>query len=282
METGNRIHTIRERVAAWRAEGQAVGFVPTMGNLHKGHLSLVERALAHAGRVIVSVFVNPLQFGPAEDFNSYPRTLEHDRDLLAKSGVQLLFAPTAFEIYPLGVERTVVVDVPELGTILEGQVRPGHFAGVATVVAKLLNIVQPDIAVFGEKDFQQLTIIRRMVHDLSMPVEILAGPIVRDHDGLALSSRNQYLSRSERARAPRLHEALKAARKRIQEGERRWMEVEAAGVEQLARDGFVPDYFSVRRSQDLLPPRDGDSELVLLAAARLGETRLIDNLRVRV
>ncbi len=282
METANRIHTVRERVSAWRGEGHVVGFVPTMGNLHKGHLSLVELALERAARVVVSVFVNPLQFGAGEDFSRYPRTLEHDRELLARAGAHLLFAPTAFEIYPLGVERTAVVDVPELGSILEGQVRPTHFAGVATVVAKLLNIVQPDVAVFGEKDFQQLTIIQRMVRDLSMPVEIIPGPIVRDHDGLALSSRNQYLSPAERSRAPRLHAALRTAKKRIQDGERRFNDVEAEGMRQLAHDGLEPDYFSVRRTSDLLPPREGDRELVILAAARLGRTRLIDNLRVRI
>jgi len=282
LETLNRIHTVRERVAAWRQEGATVGLVPTMGNLHKGHLSLVQIARSRADRVVVSLFVNPLQFGPGEDFNQYPRTAERDRDLLAKEGVQLVFAPTAFEMYPMGVDRTTVVDSPEFAGILEGNFRPGHFVGVATVVTKLFNIVTPDLAVFGEKDFQQLIVIRRLARDLCMPIEVVGGAIVRDHDGLAMSSRNQYLSPGERNRASKLYGALRAARKRIVDGERRWDDVEAEGMRLLSRDGFVPDYFSVRRALDLLPPREGDEELVILAAARLGRTRLIDNVKVRL
>jgi pantoate--beta-alanine ligase len=269
MDTVTRIHSVRERITQWRAEGARVGFVPTMGNLHKGHLSLLARAAELADRVVVSIFVNPLQFGPNEDFNRYPRTLEHDTDLLKKTPAQLLFTPTAFEIYPMGVERTSVIDVPELSGILEGQIRPGHFAGVATVVAKLFNIVQPDVAVFGEKDYQQLMIIRRMVQDLCMPVAIEAGPIVRDHDGLALSSRNQYLSPGERNRASRLHDTLRHVQKVLQDGSRRFQDVEAQAMRDLSTAGFTPDYVSIRRAIDLM------------GAARLGKTRLIDNLRVR-
>jgi pantoate--beta-alanine ligase len=281
MDTVTRIHSVRERVTEWRKAGARIGFVPTMGNLHKGHLSLLARAAERADKVVVSIFVNPLQFGPNEDFNRYPRTIEHDTELLRKASASLLFTPSAFEIYPMGVERTSLVDVPELSAILEGQIRPGHFAGVATVVAKLFNIVQPDVAVFGEKDFQQLAIIRRMAQDLCMPIVIEGGPIVRDHDGLALSSRNQYLSAGERNRASRLYETLRRARQQILDGQQRYTEVEAHAMRELAAAGFVPDYVSLRRASDLLPPRVADDELVLLAAARLGKTRLIDNLLIR-
>jgi pantoate--beta-alanine ligase len=282
METVTRIHSVRERVAAWRKAGERIGFVPTMGNLHKGHLSLLSRAAEQADHVVVSIFVNPLQFGPSEDFARYPRTLEHDTALLQQGPTELLFTPTAFEMYPMGVERTSLIDVPELSSVLEGQIRPGHFAGVATVVAKLFNIVQPDVAVFGEKDFQQLTIIRRMVQDLCMPIVIEGGPIVRDHDGLALSSRNQYLSPGERNRASRLYEVLRRARQHVLDGQRRYTDIEVQAMRELSAAGFVPDYVSFRRPSDLLPPRVADDELVLLAAARLGRTRLIDNLLIRL
>lgn len=280
METLNRIQTVRERVRSWHAEGLRVALVPTMGNLHRGHLSLVAAALARADRVVASVFVNPLQFGPNEDFGRYPRTLERDTEQLDKAGAHLLFAPTAFEMYPVGMERTSIVDVPEFSGILEGHFRPGHFAGVATVVTKLFNIVMPDMALFGEKDFQQLAVVQRLVRDLCMPIEVVGVPTVRDPDGLALSSRNQYLSPRERGVAPKLYAALRAARKRIVAGERQWRDIEADAVRELARAGFEPDYVSVRRAADLLPPREGDREFVVLAAARLGNTRLIDNLRV--
>lgn len=273
---------MRERVAEWRRQRLRVGFVPTMGNLHKGHMSLVAQAQDHADRVVVSVFVNPLQFGPNEDFDRYPRTLEADRELLAKVGANLLFAPTTFEMYPAGVERATRVDVPELSGLLEGHVRPGHFAGVATVVTKLFQIVQPDVAVFGEKDFQQLVIVRRLVQDLCMPIEIVGAPTIRDHDGLAFSSRNRYLSARERNLAPRLHDMLKAAKKRILEGERNYVSIQDAAVQELLRTGFAPDYFTVRQAADLLPPREDSRDLVILTAARLGTTRLIDNMRVTI
>lgn len=275
------MHSVRERVASWRKEGLRVGFVPTMGNLHKGHLSLVAEAQEYAQRVVVSIFVNPLQFGPNEDFDKYPRTLEHDTDFLGKVNANLLFAPTTFEMYPTGFERSTCVDVPELSTILEGHVRPGHFVGVATVVTKLMQIVQPDVAVFGEKDYQQLMIIRRLVGDLCMPVEIIGAPTVRDHDGLAFSSRNKYLSKHDRnAVAPRLYETLKAARRRINDGDRDFTAIQEFGMTELTRAGFVPDYFTLRQAKDLLPLRADSRELVILAAARVGSTRLIDNLRV--
>jgi len=282
MELVHRITTVRERVRAWHREGLRVALVPTMGNLHRGHLSLVTAGLARADRLVASVFVNPLQFGPTEDFGRYPRTLERDCELLDGVGAQLLFAPAADEMYPRGVEQTAVVDVPGLADLLEGQFRPGHFAGVATVVTKLLNIVAADVAVFGEKDFQQLSVIERLVADLCLPVEVVAAPTVRDPDGLALSSRNQYLSPEERSLAPRLYAALCTAREQLMAGERDWAGVESAGLRALAGAGFAADYFAVRRQSDLLPPAADDDSLVVLAAARLGTTRLIDNLRVRL
>jgi pantoate--beta-alanine ligase len=282
IETVDRIATLRERVRAWRKEGLKVGLVPTMGNLHQGHISLVAHAQDHTDRVVVSVFVNPLQFGPTEDYNDYPRTLEHDQELLAKVNADLLFTPTVCEIYPVGHERTSTVEVPDLSGILCGAVRPGHFTGVATVVTKLLNIVAPDIAVFGEKDYQQLIVIRRLVADLCIPVEILGGPTIRDHDGLALSSRNKYLSPRERDLAPRLYESLKAAKQRIEKGEHDFEAIERSGIHVLERAGFQPDYFAIRQATDLAPLRAESHDLIVLAAARLGKARLIDNVRAHI
>jgi pantoate--beta-alanine ligase len=280
MESVTQIHTVRERVAAWRERKLKIAFVPTMGNLHEGHVALVAQARERADRVIVSIFVNPLQFGPNEDFAQYPRTPEHDTEMLQKASTDLLFHPGTFEIYPVGHERTTLVDVPELSGILCGAFRPGHFAGVATVVCKLLNIVQPDVALFGEKDYQQLMIIRRLVTDLCMPIEIVGAPTLRDPDGLALSSRNRYLTVEERARAPRLYEMLKAVRKRIEGGERDYETLQKEGVGALESAGMQPQYVAVRQASDLQPPREETRELVVLAAARLGKARLIDNLKV--
>jgi pantoate--beta-alanine ligase len=282
MQTVNRIATLREELRAWRKAGLKVALVPTMGNLHKGHMSLVAHAQDHADRVVVSVFVNPLQFGPTEDFNDYPRTLEKDKELLSKVNANLLFAPPVYEIYPAGHERTTTIDVPDLSGILCGAFRPGHFAGVATVVAKLLNIVAPDVAVFGEKDYQQLIVIRRMVADLCLPVEILGAPIVRDHDGLALSSRNKYLNPRERNIAPRLQESLKLAKQRIETGETDFEAIQQSGMQMLERTGFQPDYFAIRQAVDLAPLRADSRDLVVLAAARIGRARLIDNVHAHV
>lgn len=280
MESVNNIAAVRERVAGWRRQGASVALVPTMGNLHRGHLRLVELALERADRVVVSIFVNPMQFGAEDDFDRYPRTLQRDHDALTAAGAHLLFAPAAHEMYPDGIARSSVIGVPSLERILEGEFRPGHFQGVATVVAKLLNIALPDMAVFGQKDYQQLLVIERMVRDLCMAVEIVAGPIVRDDDGLALSSRNQYLSLDERRRAPELHRCLLAARQRVLDGDRRWSRIESEAMDRLKSAGFEPDYFSIRSAGQLEVPREEHRELVLLAAARLGATRLIDNLRV--
>ncbi len=282
METITRIHTMRERIAGWRRKNQSVALVPTMGNLHKGHVKLVARAQELADKVIVSAFVNPLQFGPNEDFDKYPRTFEHDTQALTRVNADAMFHPGAFEIYPMGHERSTLVDLPEISGILCGAYRAGHFTGVATVVTKLLNIVRPEVAVFGEKDYQQLVIVRRLVMDLCLPVEIEGVPTVRDHDGLALSSRNRFLSRGERNTAPKLYLALKAAQKRIQDGDTDYAAIQQNGMKTLEAAGFEPQYFAVRQANDLQPPRDSSRELIILVAAMLGKTRLIDNVQVAV
>jgi pantoate--beta-alanine ligase len=251
-----------------------------MGNLHQGHLTLVREARRRAPRVVVSIFVNPMQFGPKEDYASYPRTLEQDAVMLTEEGVDLLFAPDVATVYPSGQDAQTRVEVPGLSHILCGAARPGHFAGVATVVCKLLNMVQPDLALFGEKDFQQLTVLRRMVVDLCMPVDVLGVATVREPDGLAMSSRNQYLDHQQRQVAPILYRTLTRLARRVRAGERdfRRLEQEAGGI--LAEAGFIPDYVSIRRLADLAQGAPDDRELVVLAAAWLGPARLIDNLRV--
>jgi pantoate--beta-alanine ligase len=279
LDTVERIAALRETVRGWRAGGARIGLVPTMGSLHEGHMSLLEAARRRADRVIASVFVNPLQFGPGEDFERYPRTPDDDQHLLAQTGCDLLFMPSVKEIYPDGPSATRV-SVKALSEILCGAVRPGHFDGVATVVAKLFGIVQPDLAVFGEKDYQQLAIIRRMTLDLDLPVEVVGAPTVRSPDGLAMSSRNRYLSESERAMAPRIHETLRAVASRIEEGQRTFAALEAFGAAELRVARMQPDYFEIRDAATLLEPHRNSTELVILTAARLGKARLIDNLRV--
>ena len=281
METVTTIAAVRERVRRWRTEGRRVAFVPTMGNLHPGHVSLIEAARSHGDRFIASIFVNPMQFGPNEDFAHYPRTPAQDARMLADAGCNLMFMPDVVEIYPNGSERATRIDVPGLSSILDGEFRPGHFEGVATVVAKLFHIVEPDVAVFGEKDFQQLTIIRRLVTDLCMPITIIAAPTVRDPDGLAMSSRNQYLTDEERRKAPVIHQTLLSAVERLRAGDRDFLAIERTGLEALERAGFRPDYFSIRRADDLSVPSGDTRHLVVLTAARLGRARLIDNLQLR-
>ena len=278
MQTVQDAPALRAAIRGWRSKGQTVGFVPTMGNLHAGHQSLVRLARARADRVVASVFVNPTQFGPNEDFERYPRTLVHDQAALAEEGCDLLFAPEVATIYPYGAELSASLRVPQITTMLEGAHRPGHFDGVATVVCKLFNLVNPDLAVFGQKDFQQLKVIERMVRDLSLPVKVIAAPILRADDGLALSSRNQYLSVQERAQAPLVHDTLLKMRELLDQGHP-WHAVEQVAEARLARAGFVPDYAAIRRAEDLAEPEEGQREgLVALIAARLGSTRLIDNL----
>lgn len=280
MDSASTAADVRDRIKVWRAQGSRIAFVPTMGNLHAGHLQLVQHARTLAGHVVVSIFVNPLQFVPGEDYESYPRTLDRDRAALMDANADLLFIPAVAEMYPAGAEQVTRVEVPGLNAILCGAHRPGHFTGVTTVVAKLFNLVQPDIAVFGEKDYQQLVIIRRMVSDLCMPIEVVGVGTVREADGLAMSSRNQYLNTAERAHAPQLYQILCSVKARVEAGEGDYGSIESAAREQLAEAGFEPEYVSLRRRADLALPGPGDSELIVLAAARLGSARLIDNVKI--
>lgn len=269
-----------EELRAWRKQVKgSLAFVPTMGNLHQGHLKLVDLGKQRADAVIVSIFVNPLQFGANEDLDSYPRTFAADCQALAERGAAAVFAPTVADVYPRGLDQQSYIEVPGISDILCGASRPGHFRGVATIVAKLFNMVQPDIAIFGEKDFQQLQVIRLMSKDLSLPVKIIGMATERAEDGLALSSRNGYLSAAERQQAPALYATLQFIAKQLKAG----VAVEQAlsqATEQLQRTGFRIDYVSVRRRSDLATTQASDSELVILAAAYLGKTRLIDNLQV--
>lgn len=274
--TGDR-QRLRAQLAECKQRGQRIAFVPTMGNLHDGHLSLVREARRHCDRVVVSIFVNPTQFGPGEDFDAYPRTLDADAARLREAGVEVLFAPTVEAMYPLGANRTWV-DVDALGDYLCGADRPGHFRGVATVVSKLFNIVQPDVAVFGEKDFQQLAILRRMAAELLFPIRLIGAPTAREADGLAMSSRNGFLTETERARAPLLQQHLQDARRAVEQGERDYRALEKRIAVSLAEHGFDVDYVTVANATTLAPAAAEDRELVIAAAARLGRPRLIDNL----
>ena len=273
------VDAVRARVRAWRRQGERIAFVPTMGNLHAGHLSLLTAARARGDRVVASIFVNPLQFGPGEDFGRYPRTLETDQRMLSDAGCDLLFAPSVEQLYPDGGSQRTLVSVRGLSEILCGEFRPGHFDGVATVVAKLLGVVAPDIAIFGEKDYQQFMVIRLMVRDLAIPVEVIGAPTVRAPDGLALSSRNGYLNTDERARAPAVYRALQVAAARLAAGERDYRDIQREGLQALEQAGMKPEYFTIRAAADLAEPDSTTRELVVLAAARLGSARLIDNLR---
>ncbi|MDX9996654.1 MAG: pantoate--beta-alanine ligase [Phenylobacterium sp.] len=279
LPTVRTVRDLRAVVGGWKRAGQKVALVPTMGALHEGHLSLVELARRHAAHVVASVFVNPTQFGPNEDFDRYPRTETRDAELLAGVGCDLLFAPGVEEMYAPGFSTTVTVG--GVSEPLDGAARPGHFAGVATVVSKLLIQAAPDVAVFGEKDYQQLQVIRRLVRDLDLPVEIVGAPTARAEDGLALSSRNAYLSEEARKIAPALHRALAEAARRLREGES-IERVEATGRAALERAGFGPiDYFEVRDAETLARLEEGSTrEKRILAAAFLGKTRLIDNVGV--
>lgn len=277
IEVATGLDVLRERVREWKRAGLRVGFVPTMGNLHAGHHSLVALARAHADRIVASIFVNPTQFGPNEDFARYPRTPDADAAGLEAAGCDLAWTPTVEAMYPHGVEGAVQVRVPGVTDVLEGAHRPGHFDGVATVVARLFNQVQPDVAAFGRKDYQQLAVIRYLVRDLAFPLELLAGETLRENDGLAMSSRNQYLSPEERGIAPQLHRTLQAMRVVSQAGTPR-AEVESRARARLQAAGFDVDYVVLRRP-DLTDPDDGEAgPRVALVAARLGRTRLIDNL----
>ena len=273
---------VRAEVRGWREAGERVTLVPTMGALHKAHLDLV-RLAGSEGRAVVSIFVNPAQFAPGEDFERYPRDLEADAALLREARADLLFAPGVDVVYPRGLEDLTRVEVPGLSAELCGAYRPTHFAGVTSVVARLLLIALPDAVIFGRKDYQQLVILRRMVEDLHIPVEVVEGPITREDDGLAMSSRNRYLSDEERRIAPALNAVLLECAERLQDGERDFGRLERDAAARLEREGFAPDYVAVRRAGDLgSPPASGPCECVILAAAWLGAARLIDNVTCRI
>jgi len=278
MNTVKTVLELRAAVARARGEGKRIAFVPTMGNLHEGHVALVEKAGQRADFVVASIFVNPLQFGPNEDLAKYPRTLVADQEKLVAAGCQLLFHPDVEEMYPHGQEGQTRVSVPGVSEGLCGGSRPGHFEGVATVVTKLFNMVQPDLAVFGEKDFQQLAVIRTLVRDLNMPIQIIGEPTVRAEDGLALSSRNGYLSAEQRAAAPALYRTLQQLASAIRDGNRDFAQLIETGQASLVSAGFRPDYLEIREASSLRPAEANDTKLVILGAAFMGTTRLIDNL----
>ncbi len=282
MQTCQRVSDLRAQLTQARSAGKRIALVATMGNLHEGHLQLIRLAKTLADVVVASIFVNPLQFGLNEDWEQYPRTLERDSAMLSAEGCDLLFCPTETDMYPNGMETQTKVEVPTMTNILCGASRPGHFLGVTTVVAKLLNMVQPDTAIFGIKDYQQLTVIKRMVEDLCIPVQIVAAPIARADDGLALSSRNSYLTAEERPRAVALYQALCHARDTVQAGARDYATIEASAQQQLAQAGMRPDYFSIRQAKTLEPATATDTDLVLLGAVYLGKTRLIDNVTLTI
>ncbi|TBV07338.1 pantoate--beta-alanine ligase [Phytopseudomonas dryadis] len=278
MNTVKSVRELRAAVAQARAEGKQIGLVPTMGNLHAGHAALVEKAAQRADFVVASIFVNPLQFGPSEDLDKYPRSLLADQERLVEAGCHLLFTPDVDEMYPQGMQQQTLISVPGVSEGLCGASRPGHFAGVATVVTKLFNMVQPDLAIFGQKDFQQLAVIRTLVRDLNMPIQIIGEPTVRDGNGLALSSRNGYLSDEQRSTASILYRSLQQIAAAIQAGRRDLASLLDEAQRQHAAAGLRGDYLEVREAETLRAVSRGDHELVVLVAAYLGNTRLIDNL----
>lgn len=282
MQVISEILALREVRRTWQSSAKIIAFVPTMGNLHQGHLNLVREAKKHADIVVVSIFVNPMQFGPDEDLDAYPKTIENDSRQLEELGVDLLFIPNSTDIYARGLEQQTFVEVPGLSYMICGASRPGHFRGVATIVCKLFNMVQPNIAFFGDKDFQQLQVIKAMVTDLSMNLKVFGVPTIRESDGLAMSSRNQYLTGSERKLAPTLYQKMHALAHEVQLGRRDFTQLTQEYQSHLSELGFNPDYLEIRNVKNLLQPGYEDKHLVLLAAAFLGKTRLIDNLQIRL
>lgn len=276
MQRITTVDEVRLATSLWHEAGDTVALVPTMGNLHRGHMSLVELAAEHAEHVIVSVFVNPTQFGPNEDFATYPRTLQLDARRLSRAGVDILFTPEVEDMYPFGLDVATRVEVPGISDQLCGEFRPGHFVGVTSVVCRLMNICGPDIAVFGKKDYQQYVILERMVRDLNMPVQLLAGETEREPTGLAKSSRNGFLDEADRERAAIIYAALSDAATQVAKGSDIAVAEQGASAA-IAAAGLVPEYVSVRRAEDLALPVAGDTQLVILAAAKLGDVRLIDN-----
>jgi pantoate--beta-alanine ligase len=280
-----QIHSVdklRKAIAEWREAGDTIALVPTMGNLHKGHMSLISLAAEYAEHVIVSIFVNPTQFGPNEDYTNYPRMPEVDSRKLARAGIDILFAPSVEEIYPHGLENSAQVLVPELSDQLCGASRPGHFLGVTSVVSRLFNICSPNVAVFGNKDYQQLVILRRMVEDLHIPVKLLAGETERDANGLALSSRNEKLDEVQRAAAAIIYQALDDAATALRTGQNDFVNVEKTAIETISVAGLEPEYVAIRNAADLSMPQGNSPRLVILAAARLGGVRLIDNVLLNI
>ncbi|MCC5797306.1 MAG: pantoate--beta-alanine ligase [Methylophaga sp.] len=279
MQIVDSLLGLRAQIRTWRAQQMSIAFVPTMGNLHQGHLSLVQRAQTIADKVVVSIFVNPLQFDDKADLQAYPRTLQQDIQQLSETDCDLLFTPPAELIYPKGMAAQTKVVVPGVDDKLCGKMRPGHFDGVATVVTKLFNLVQADMALFGEKDYQQLLLIRQLVEDLNVPIDIVAVPTCREQDGLAMSSRNHYLTEAEREIAPQLYQSLLNVAEQLRSGNTDWPAVQSAAVQQLASRGFKPEYLEICRAADLETAHPGtDTALRILLAARLGKARLIDNI----
>ncbi|MFW5425627.1 MAG: pantoate--beta-alanine ligase [Methylophagaceae bacterium] len=278
MKTVKTVAELRQQITEWKQAGQRIVLVPTMGNLHQGHLSLVKKAKKLANKVIVSIFVNPLQFDDKTDLSAYPRTLEADIEQLVAVECDAVFTPTAQTMYPYGMDEQTIITVPGMDDKLCGQARPGHFDGVATVVAKLFNMVQPDVAIFGEKDYQQLLLIKKMVADLNLPLEIIGLPTHREASGLAMSSRNQYLTEQQREQAASIYRILSEIKTKILKGETDFVKLEQQAKDELTQLDFEPDYVDIRHSGNLEPAKQSDKELRVLLAARLGKARLIDNI----
>jgi len=274
------VSELRQYIQHWKDHQQSIAFIPTMGNLHQGHLSLIEKGQSLCDRSICSIFVNPMQFGPNEDFNHYPRTLDQDIELLESVACDLVYMPTASELYPQGLGKISQVIVTDLTETFEGAHRPGHFTGVATIVAKLFNIVKPDISVFGKKDYQQYCVIKKMTQDLNLDVEIIGQETTREPSGLATSTRNQYLNEEQKSKAALIYRTLQDASEKIIGGERNFALVEKQATDSLNQAGFATDYFNVCNAETLKPATPGDKKLVILVTTRLGDTRLLDNIEI--
>ena len=280
MYQATSVTELRQYVQHWKDHGQSIAFIPTMGNLHAGHLSLIEKGQSLSDRTICSIFVNPMQFGPNEDWDHYPRTLAKDIALLEASGCDLVYLPTASELYPEGLERISQVQVTNLTDHYEGAHRPGHFTGVATVVLKLFNIVKPDVSVFGKKDYQQYRVISKMVEDFNLEVQIIGQETRREVSGLATSSRNQYLDEAQKEKAALIYQVLQQTAQQIDKGERDFETLQVRAIEGLEEAGFKTDYFSICNAENLLPATTKDRDLVILVTAAIGQTRLLDNIEI--
>ncbi|TDJ28053.1 MAG: pantoate--beta-alanine ligase [Gammaproteobacteria bacterium] len=280
MYQATSVIELRQYIQHWKNHGKSIAFIPTMGNLHQGHISLIEKGQSLCDHTICSIFVNPMQFGPNEDFNHYPRTLERDIDQLEAIGCDLVYLPAASELYPDGLEKITQVQVTDLTGVFEGAHRPGHFTGVATIVLKLLNIVRPDVSIFGKKDFQQYRVISKMVEDLNLEVDIIGAETTREPNGLATSSRNQYLSADQKELASLIYRTLRESAASITAGENTFSKLEQRAIERLNQAGFETDYFCVCNVETLEPASPEDRSLVILVTARLGETRLLDNIEI--